>query len=198
MEFAMDHLSELRGIIGPPSGPGVSAAGWRRVEHDLGVSLPEEFKVLADWYSPIRIGRSILLANPETGVFNFGAHVRQTLDAYRACDFSRENFPDFPDVIGFGGPDGLIPLSGTAHGEEIFLYRDPVVGRWQIVVFVGDDLEFHRYDMGFAEWLHRYLTGEDMAGPNSARAMPNPLPLMDLLVPEGTAPVERFGPLRPS
>ncbi|MFJ4672644.1 SMI1/KNR4 family protein [Kitasatospora purpeofusca] len=193
----MDYLVELRGIIGQPSGPGVSGGGWERLEGELGVELPEDIKVLCEWYSPIRLGWAIRLANPDTAVYNFGAHVRDTVVAYHACSFSRENFPDFPDALGFGGPDGLIPVSGTAHGEEIFLYCDPVMQRWQIVVFVGDDLEFYRYDMGFAEWLYRYLMGEDMAGPNSGQDFPNPLPVTDLLVPEGSVPVERFGPLRP-
>ncbi|MFE6748319.1 SMI1/KNR4 family protein [Kitasatospora purpeofusca] len=193
----MDYLAELQGIIGPPCGPGVSPGVWSQLERELGIVLPEDIKTIVERYSPMRLGRAINLANPETATYNFGSHIRSTVAAYRECSFSLANFPDFPGVIGFGGPDGLIPVSGTAHGEEVFLYRDPVAQRWQIVIFVGDDLEFYRYDMGFAEWLYRYLMGEDMAGPNSGQDFPNPLPVTDLLVPEGSVPVERFGPLRP-
>ncbi|MFF2951481.1 SMI1/KNR4 family protein [Kitasatospora sp. NPDC057965] len=193
----MDYLEKLRAVIGPAGGPGVAAANWRELEGELGVTLPEDFKVLTEWYAPIRIGWSIRISNPGTVNYNLGSHIRETVAAYQACSFSLDNFPGFSRTLGFGGPDGLIPVSGTAHGEEVFLFNDHLRGRWQIVVFVGADLEFYQYDMGFAEWLYRYLVGEDMAGPNSAQDFPNPLPLTNLLAPGGTGPVERCGPRRP-
>ncbi|MFJ7176980.1 hypothetical protein ACIQXA_11355 [Streptomyces massasporeus] len=42
----------------------------------------------------------------------------------------------------------------------------------RIYVYVGADDDIYRYDVGFAEWLYRYLQGEDMAGPNSSACYP--------------------------
>ncbi|MFB7469854.1 SMI1/KNR4 family protein [Kitasatospora sp. NPDC056184] len=193
-----DHLDRLYDAIGPAFGPGVAAEDWQRIESELGVGLPADLKALTERYAPVRLHRSVVLSNPSTAVHRLDRHIRETVEAYRACEFDEENFPDpdFPEPLDFGGPDGLIPVSGTAHGEEVFLHRETAGGPWSVVVYVGDDDEFYRYRMGFAEWLYRYLAGEDMAGPNSAQSIPGPVRIEELLVPPGTAPTERLGPQR--
>ncbi|MFF2546958.1 hypothetical protein ACFVUY_30985 [Kitasatospora sp. NPDC058063] len=84
----------------------------------------------------------------------------------------------------------------TAHGEAVFLLRTGTGYGWCIVVYVGHDNEFYRYDLTFAEWFCRYLRGEDMTGPNSGQKFSNPIELTDY----GVLPMrtERFGPVRDS
>ncbi|MER7754742.1 SMI1/KNR4 family protein [Kitasatospora sp. NPDC097643] len=194
----MDHVEEVRAVIGPPSGPGVPAESWRGLESDLGVELPGDFKELAGQYAPIQIGRSIWLMGPATVAHDLGDYMRETVVAYEACEFSEENFPGFPEPLGFGAPDGLIPIMPTAHGESVFLARSDSAYGWCIVVYVGDDDEFYRYDLTFTEWFCRYLRGEDMTGPNSGQDFSNPIALRDYHVPPGEKSVERFGPVRAS
>ncbi|MFI9329284.1 SMI1/KNR4 family protein [Kitasatospora sp. NPDC052868] len=194
----VDHLDEVQAVIGLPSGPGASDESWRELEAELGVELPGDFKELTGLYAPIRIGYSIMLSNPATTACNLGVYMRETVVAYEDCEFSEENFPGFREPLGFGAPDGLIPVLSTAHGESVFLARTDTRYGWCIVVYVGADDEFYRYDLTFAEWFRRYLQGEDMAGPNSGQDFPNPIVLTDLHVPSGEKPVERFGPVRPS
>ncbi|MGW7445179.1 SMI1/KNR4 family protein [Kitasatospora sp. NPDC054795] len=190
----IDFLEEVRGIIGPPSGPGVPAERWHGLEAELGVELPGDFKTLAERYAPIEIGRSISLRGPAAQGWDLGKYIRETVVAYQDCEFTDENFPGFPAPLGFGAPDGLIPIMSTAHGEEVFLLRTGTGYGWCIVVYVGDDDEFYRYDLTFAEWFCRYLRGEDMTGPNSGQEFSNPIELTDY----GVLPVrtERFGPVR--
>ncbi|MQS16391.1 SMI1/KNR4 family protein [Streptomyces kaniharaensis] len=194
----MDYVEEVGTIIGPPSGPGVPAECWRELEAELRVELPSDFKALAERYAPMQIGRSIWLQSPATTAHNLAVYMRETVAAYQDCGFSDENFPEFPVAPGFGAPDGLIPITPTTHGESVFLARSDTAYGWCVVVFVGDYDEFYRYDLTFSEWFYRYLRGDDMAGPGGGQDFSNPIALRDFHVPPGTAPVERFGPVRGS
>ncbi|MFD3337461.1 hypothetical protein ACFWV1_33255 [Streptomyces sp. NPDC058700] len=69
--------------------------------------------------------------------------------------------------ITFGTPDGLIPLAGTDQGAAIFLAPE-VYGLPDGVVVRGAEREWAGHSMTFAEWLYRYLIGEEMAGWDSA------------------------------
>ncbi|TLQ48360.1 hypothetical protein FEF34_20950 [Streptomyces marianii] len=56
--------------------------------------------------------------------------------------------------------------------------------------------EFFEYAMGFAEWLYRYLVGEDMAGPETSSFYPGPVILRDLPMMPDERPPTRRGPDR--
>ncbi|MFI5672778.1 hypothetical protein [Streptomyces sp. NPDC051704] len=53
-----------------------------------------------------------------------------------------------------------------------------------------------QYDMSFAEWLYRYLIGEDMAGPNTAAFHPGPVQLRRPPMAAGKRPDPWSGPDR--
>ncbi|SDS79236.1 Cell wall assembly regulator SMI1 [Streptomyces sp. TLI_053] len=191
-----EHLTRLYAVLGPASGPGAAAEDWQRLEAELGVDLPADLKVLTDRYAPVRLNGSVHLSNPSTEVNGLGHYIRETVEVYRDCEFTEENFPGFAEPLGFGGPDGLIPITGTPHGEHVFLHRDRAAGAWSVVVYVGADDEFYRYPMSFAEWLRRYLDGESVAGPNSEQVVPGPVRIEDLPAGPGATPTERLGPPR--
>lgn len=50
--------------------------------------------------------------------------------------------------------------------------------------------------MGFAEWIYRYLIGEEMAGPGSSAFYPGPVSLRDLPMAPEDRPAVRHGPAR--
>ncbi|WP_202442445.1 MULTISPECIES: hypothetical protein [unclassified Streptomyces] len=50
--------------------------------------------------------------------------------------------------------------------------------------------------MSFAEWLYRYLVGEDMAGPDTADFHPGPLQLCRLPMTADERPGQWSGPGR--
>ncbi|GAA3008997.1 hypothetical protein GCM10010519_45270 [Streptomyces lactacystinicus] len=107
------------------------------------MELPGDFKTLAERYAPIEIGRSISLRGPAAQGWDLGTYIRETVVAYQDCEFTDENFPGFPAPLGFGAPDGLIPIMPTAHGEAVFLLRTGTGYGWCIVVYVGHDDEFY-------------------------------------------------------
>ncbi|MGW3913039.1 hypothetical protein ACWEBX_16185 [Streptomyces sp. NPDC005070] len=70
----------------------------------------------------------------------------------------------------------MIPLASTDRGETIFLAPQvyDVPGGMCVACEDGD---WAGYPMLFAEWLYRYLIGEDMAGYKSAAFYPGPVML---------------------
>ncbi|MDQ0390088.1 hypothetical protein J2S54_006908 [Streptomyces sp. DSM 42143] len=51
-------------------------------------------------------------------------------------------------------------------------------------------------EMNFAEWLYRYLSGEDMAGPNTSAFYPGPVQLRRLPMTADERPEPWSGPER--
>lgn len=82
---------------------------------------------------------------------------------------------------------------GTNRGETVFLVAD-ADAPW-LLISDGDSW-WWRYDMSFAEWLYRYLIGEDMGGPNSSAFYPGPVKLQRLPMTAGERPEPWHGPNR--
>ncbi|MFF3415858.1 hypothetical protein ACFYW9_14350 [Streptomyces sp. NPDC002698] len=61
---------------------------------------------------------------------------------------------------------------------------------------VNYDETWVEHRVSFAEWLHRYLIGEDMTGPNSAVFYPGPVKLEHLPMSAAERPEPRYGPDR--
>ncbi|MFF1839081.1 hypothetical protein ACFVXE_33630 [Streptomyces sp. NPDC058231] len=72
------------------------------------------------------------------------------------------------DELSFGTRNGLWPIASTDRGETIFLISATSVPR----LLVSYDETWAEHRMSFAEWLYRYLIGDDMTGPNSAAFYP--------------------------
>ncbi|MCX3285522.1 hypothetical protein OR263_02070 [Streptomyces sp. NEAU-H22] len=68
----------------------------------------------------------------------------------------------------------------------------------RIHVYVGADDDIYRCDVGFTEWLYRYLQGEDMAGPNGSAYGPGPVRFDALPYASEGRPEFWFGPDRPN
>ncbi|MFJ3982497.1 hypothetical protein [Streptomyces fungicidicus] len=69
--------------------------------------------------------------------------------------------------LSFGDADGLIPIASTNRGEAIFYA--PKGGQETGTLFVENgEGEFSEYSMGFAEWLWRWLKGEEVTGPGGS------------------------------
>ncbi|MET9890984.1 hypothetical protein ABZZ47_12340 [Streptomyces sp. NPDC006465] len=58
------------------------------------------------------------------------------------------------------------------------------------------DATWAEHRMSFAEWLYRYLIGEDMSGLNSAALYPGPVQLQRLPMSAGERPDPWYGPDR--
>ncbi|MEU1618877.1 hypothetical protein ABZ479_16475 [Streptomyces sp. NPDC005722] len=95
------------------------------------------------------------------------------------------------EELSFGTRKGLWPIADTDRGETVLL--SAAADDTRIVVSCHDTWAEHR--MSFAEWLHRYLIGEDMTGPNSAAFHP-PVRLQHLPMSAGERTRPWYGPDR--
>ncbi|WP_393954744.1 SMI1/KNR4 family protein [Streptomyces murinus] len=169
------QISRLHGLLGSGRGIHASAGAWEQLEGELGVVLPGDYKQVVDGYGPVQINGHLFLSHPATRSWNLGAWMKSTVDAFSASDLSDARCPGFPHGPVFGAPAGLIPLVDTDRGEYAFGVVDEADGTWRILACNGDEQDFYEYRMPFAEWLYRYLTGEDMFGPGSAVFYPGPV-----------------------
>ncbi|MFD8081265.1 HEAT repeat domain-containing protein [Kitasatospora sp. NPDC059722] len=97
--------------------------------------------------------------------------------------------------VRLGTKDGLIPVTGTDRGEYVILAPLPD-GTGQRICAVEHDGSWYEYRMGFAEWLYRYLAGEDMVGPNSSAFCPGSVLLELLPISPDSRPTPMYGPKR--
>ncbi|WP_328863628.1 SMI1/KNR4 family protein [Streptomyces virginiae] len=195
-----NHLQDVYDMLGPgPDRPGDPAA-WLRLEQEIGRELPADYKSIIDAYAPVQLHWHLYL----TSRADLGEMIRdesQTWNEWRAWE-SRELAPDEdprvfcnrPQII-FGTPDGLIPLADTDQGARIYLAPE-VHGFPDGVVVQGPDGDWAGHPMTFAEWLHRYLSGEEMAGWGSAAHYPGPVLLEYPASEPGQPPREVYGPER--
>ncbi|MCX4960868.1 hypothetical protein [Streptomyces virginiae] len=86
-------------------------------------------------------------------------------------------------------------LADTDQGARIYLAPE-VHGFPDGVVVQGPDGDWAGHPMTFAEWLHRYLSGEEMAGWGSAAHYPGPVLLEYPASEPGQPPREVYGPER--
>ncbi|TGZ12773.1 hypothetical protein DV517_68570 [Streptomyces sp. S816] len=98
---------------------------------------------------------------------------------------------DYKQVV-----DGYGPVQINGH---LFLSHPATrswnLGAWMkstVDAFSASDLsdaqDFYEYRMSFAEWLYRYLAGEDMFGPGSAAFYPGPVVFESMPMAAGDEP----------
>ncbi|MER7773145.1 SMI1/KNR4 family protein [Kitasatospora sp. NPDC096140] len=192
----MDYLSEVRQMMGDPIRPRLEGE-WGDVEAAAGVGLPDDYKTFIELYGPVGVNRHLTFHHPNSEMWSLARWIRETIDSYRGVEWAEVlEEPEKADQLAFGGPEGLVPLLASGRGEVLFMETPPEEEGYRLVVFVGDDCEFFRYDIGFAEWLFRYLVGEDMMGPNSSALPSGPLLIEEFPKEFGGHPEFRHGPHR--
>ncbi|MGW3211578.1 SMI1/KNR4 family protein [Streptomyces parvus] len=188
-------------VLGEPSYRYADVHAWRALEADLGCALPGDYKCIVDAYAPVQISEHLYLSHPFPERWNLRDSIRRTSDSWAQVVWDDDEKQGAPWVslgvsdLTFGTADGLIPLVATDRGETVF--HAPRGADGAGVLFVEDgEGEFLEFSMGFAEWMYRYLTGEEMAGAGSAAFYPGPVTLRDLPMAPGDRPQLRHGPAR--
>ncbi|MFH9419885.1 SMI1/KNR4 family protein [Streptomyces sp. NPDC017529] len=195
-----DHLTAVMAMLGPAENRYADPAAWERLHAELGFRLPPDFRTLVDAYAPVHLNGHLLLHHPATERWNLGRWIRDSVRAWSEVDWEDLSPEEDPrllcglEELSFGTRDGLWPLAGTDRGEDVFLVAASGPAPWLLVAY--EDGGWARYDMSFAEWLYRYLIGEDMAGPGSSACYPGPVRLCRLPMTAGERPVPWSGPDR--
>ncbi|WP_258572831.1 SMI1/KNR4 family protein [Streptomyces sp. KM273126] len=199
--MSQSYLQRVLEMLGDPQARYRDAAAWSALEADLGVVLPADYKKIVDAYAPVLVNGHLYLSHPATERWNLGDSIRRTSESWSKVVWEEGEPEGDPrvsldvDELTFGTSEGLIPLASTDRGETLFYAPRGAQrnGSW----FVEDgEGEFFEYTMGFAEWLYRWLVGEDVAGPNSSAFYPGPVALQGLPMAPGERPETRYGPDR--
>ena len=191
-----DYLSLVIEMLGPSFEADRAGDFWSPLEERVGVSLPDDFKLLMDHYAPVLLNGHLQLMHPESADWDLMNEIEETTGIFSQYDFSEE----LAELFGenhpqFGGPGGLIAIAGTDREERLFFLKS--ANEWSIVVYNGGGRNsFHQYNMTFSEWLYRYLTGEEVAGPGSSAFYPGPVRFERLPVEPGGQIETWFGPDR--
>ncbi|MFD9843948.1 SMI1/KNR4 family protein [Streptomyces parvus] len=199
-----DYLQAVFGMLGPAHHRYADPAAWLRLEQELGRRLPTDYKAIVDAYAPVQLnGHLYLSSHPGCPGRELGEEIRSTSrvwteSLWESYDLAPAEDPrvicNRPEIT-FGTSDGLIPLAGTDQGAAIFLAQE-VHGFPDGVVVQGAEGEWAGHAMTFAEWLYRYLNGEEMAGWDSAAFYPGPVRLEYLPTEPGERTREAYGPDR--
>jgi hypothetical protein len=198
-----DYLRAVIDMVGPPENRWTDPAAWLRLETGLGLRLPADYKTVVDAYAPIQLNGHLDLHHPASPAWNLGQWIEETVRAFSEVDWDGLDLDADEDPrrlfglpeLTFGTPGGLWPLASTDRGETLFLVPG-ASGRDERFVIADGDGWWAEYWMPFAEWLYRYLIGEDMAGVNSAVFYPGPVRLMYLPMTAGERTRVAYGPDR--
>ncbi|WNO66132.1 SMI1/KNR4 family protein [Streptomyces sp. AM2-3-1] len=195
-----DYLPAVMAMLGPAQNRFADPVAWERLHADLGIQLPPDYRVLVDAYAPIQINGHLYLHHPATERWNLGQEIRSGIQAWSGVpwddlDLDADEDPRQLfglDELSFGSRNGLWPIASTDRGETIFLIAAKSVPR----LLVSYDETWAEHRMSFAEWLYRYLIGEDMTGPNSAAFYPGPVQMQHLPMSVDERPQPWYGPDR--
>ncbi|MDX3771532.1 MULTISPECIES: SMI1/KNR4 family protein [unclassified Streptomyces] len=194
-----DYLTATMNMLGPPANHYADPSAWTRLHEELGAELPADYKEIVDAYAPILLNWHLHLSHPATERFNLIAWIRTTAQAWAEVPWDNTDPDEDPRLLfglerlEFGTKGGLWPITSTDRGETVFLAPGTDIP-WLLV----EDGEggWSQYRISFAEWLHRYLIGEDMAGPNSSAFYPGPVQLQRLPMTADERPEPWHGPHR--
>ncbi len=195
-----DYLTAAMAMLGPAQNRYADPAAWDRLHAEIRIRLPSDYQVLVDAYAPIQLNGHLYLTHPATERWNLGQEIRDTVRAWSDVPWDDLDPDEDPrllfglEELRFGTRNGIWPIASTDRGDTVFFVAAGDPAPWLLI----EDGEggWARYDMGFAEWLYRYLIGEDMAGPDSSAFYPGPVQLCRLPMTVDDRPEPWNGPDR--
>ncbi|MEU3901700.1 SMI1/KNR4 family protein [Streptomyces sp. NPDC045251] len=195
-----DYLPAVMAMLGPAQNRYADPSAWDRLHAELGIRLPTDYQTLVDAYAPIQLNGHLSLHHPATARWNLGDWIRDTARAWSQVPWEDLDPDEDPRLLfgltelSFATRDGLWPIASTDRGETLFLMAAD--GTLSGVLVEDGEGGWAQYEMNFAEWLYRYLSGEDMAGPNTSAFYPGPVQLRRLSMTADERPEPWSGPDR--
>ncbi|WP_088253407.1 SMI1/KNR4 family protein [Fimbriiglobus ruber] len=139
------------------------AAEWTRVERELGIRLPSDYKCLIDSYGSGSFGDFLYPLTPfavsEYG--NFLKRAKAILEAERSSGMWRDQgvpFSLYPDT------SGLFPWAVTDNGNTLYWYTHGPADHWPVVVQEGRGFRFEVFQRTAAGFVRLWLTGQLSVG----------------------------------
>jgi hypothetical protein len=152
-------MESLHTILALPPHPVESGAKdkWSRIERNLGIRLPEDYKSFINQYGTGSIADFIWVFSPFTvnRHLNLETQVRQVLEGFKTLQAMFKDkylFPLYPEI------GGILPFAGTDNGNHICWLTDGPENDWPVIVFDSRSPECERYNCTMTEFLVNILT----------------------------------------
>ena len=152
----MTALDELTRLVPPPAAPVDANGDWQRVEADLGLALPADFKGLIETYG---LGQFVDFITPLTPFGSrdlFMRSARGILDSERSF---RARNPDKSPYSLYPEPGGLLEWAGTDNGDRLCWLTEGEPERWTTIAWNQRSWSYGAFPVGAVEFLHGWLTG---------------------------------------
>lgn len=148
---------------------------WSRVENEMGVSLPEDYKRVCEAFGAGEFSEYLdVLCSGETGGPDILVQWKACVDVATKRKDLLLPHPFFApyQVFERGRPGGLIPWAVTQNECEFYWLVDSgPSGKWPIVArFVDSDWD--QYELSTSEFIVRILSDVDFAPYSVARLFP--------------------------
>jgi hypothetical protein len=136
-----------------------SKTKWSKVEKDLGVALPADYKEFVSRYGTGLLSGFIRVFNPfaKSEYTNLVASVRRigaTNQMLRASEGARFPYSVFPD------PAGLLPWGTDDNGNYYYWLTRGEPDHWPVVVGAGRHAKWQQFDVSMTTFLGKGLTRE--------------------------------------
>jgi len=82
-----DHLSAVMAMLGPAPNRHADPAAWDRLQAELGIRLPADYRVLVDAYAPVQLNHHLYLHHPATERWNLGQRIHDTVRAWSEVEW---------------------------------------------------------------------------------------------------------------
>jgi ribosomal protein L7/L12 len=153
----MATIDDLVRLVPPPEAPVDAIGDWERVETDLALKLPSDFKMLIQRYGFGQFASFIILLSP------FGPHAMLFYEARRLQEDNRpflETHPDLRSYAFYPEPGGLLPWARTDNGERLCWLTEGRPDTWTTVIWNPRAWDFEAHAVGAVAFLHGWLTGQ--------------------------------------
>lgn len=155
----MKVIDDLLSLVPPPVAPVAGDGDWDFVETELGIRLPEDYKILVARYGVGLFDDTTLLSPFNThphGVMNLLKHAHDMLDTHQSL---REAWAEEISLAIYPEPGGLLTWAVTGNDDSLCWITEGEPAQWPVLVS-SRDCDLERYDMGAAELLYKYFSGQ--------------------------------------
>jgi hypothetical protein len=154
-------LSELSKLVPPPAEPKDSKGDWVRIEHDLGLTLPDDYKGYIELYGSGVLCSFFSIRSPFMLERQYRVSPREAWIAWAEFfrDWGREThqevpFPVYPEI------PGLLPWGTYGDVDSVGWLTDKPSNEWHIVYLNQHDGFFELHELGFTQFLVAALKGK--------------------------------------
>ncbi|MGH3390110.1 MAG: SMI1/KNR4 family protein [Actinomadura sp.] len=142
----MAELDRLLSLVPPPASPVDADVDWTRVEAELGLSLPGDFKEIVRRYGAGRFCDDLSTCAPDL-LLEYNQGLPASWGPIRAENPGEFEFPLFPE------PGGLVIWGLDSIGGALCWLTEEAPEQWEVVLWKQRDGEFERWDCGAAGFL---------------------------------------------